>query len=70
MVRTGATGTSAPDGRLSRPDRHDALLDTAAALLETGGASAVTMEAVAANAGPDATAPSEDGTTETTEEKA
>jgi len=51
VVRTGATGTSPPDGRLSRPDRQDALLDTAAALLEAGGASAVTMEAVAANAG-------------------
>jgi AcrR family transcriptional regulator len=43
--------SSAPDGRLSRGDRQDALLDTAATLLEDGGASAVTMEAVAAHAG-------------------
>jgi AcrR family transcriptional regulator len=54
VVRTNAKGTAAnpgPEGRLSHVDRHDALLDTAAALLEEGGASAVTMEAVAAHAG-------------------
>jgi AcrR family transcriptional regulator len=54
VVRSNAKGTGgAPgaDGRLSHVDRRDALLDTAAALLEDGGGSAVTMEAVAAHAG-------------------
>lgn len=43
MVRTEA--------KLTRRARQDVLLDSAAALLESGGATAVTMEAVAAHAG-------------------
>lgn len=43
MVRT--------DAKLTRRARQDVLLDSAAALLEAGGAAAVTMEAVAAHAG-------------------
>lgn len=42
MVRT--------DAKLTRRARQDVLLDAAAALLEAGGATAVTMEAVAAHA--------------------
>lgn len=43
MVRT--------DAKLTRRARQDVLLDSAAALLEAGGATAVTMEAVASHAG-------------------
>jgi AcrR family transcriptional regulator len=39
------------EAKLTRRARHDVLLDSAAALLETGGATAVTMEAVAGHAG-------------------
>jgi AcrR family transcriptional regulator len=39
------------DAKLTRRARNDVLLDSAAALLETGGATSVTMEAVAAHAG-------------------
>jgi AcrR family transcriptional regulator len=39
------------DAKLTRRARNDVLLDSAAALLEAGGATAVTMEAVAAHAG-------------------
>lgn len=43
MVRT--------DAKLTRCARQDVLLDSAAALLEAGGAAAVTMDAVASHAG-------------------
>lgn len=43
MVRT--------DAKLTRRARQDVLLDSAAALLEAGGATAVTMDAVASHAG-------------------
>jgi len=39
------------DAKLTRRARQDVLLDAAGALLEAGGATAVTMEAVAAHAG-------------------
>ena len=43
--------TAATQPRLSRDSRYDALLDAAAQLLADDGFSAVTMEAVAAQAG-------------------
>jgi AcrR family transcriptional regulator len=46
------TGASSVDvGRLTHADRRDALLDSAAALIAAGGADAVTMDAVAEQAG-------------------
>ena len=56
MVRTNAKPAEAglspgAERRLSRHDRREGLLEVAASLLESGGASAVTMDAVATRAG-------------------
>ena len=50
-TRSETTDESLESGRLTRADRHDALLDAAVELVVTGDADAVSMEAVAERAG-------------------
>lgn len=51
MPRPAVAAESSPPGRSTRDDRRDELLDAAATLLVDGGVTAVTMDAVAAEAG-------------------